>query len=51
MVAPRDRQAVRHRAGPSAPAARDLGTQFTGSRLSPHPPAATVPSSAPAPPV
>ena len=32
----------------TAPAARALGMQCTGSRLSPHPPAATAPSSAPA---
>ena len=42
------RQAARHRPVATAPAARALGMQCTGSRLSPHPPAATAPSSAPA---
>ena len=42
------RRRSRPRSDPTAPAARDFGTQCTGSRLSPHPPAATAPSSTPA---
>ncbi|CAK7280500.1 hypothetical protein SGPA1_11278 [Streptomyces misionensis JCM 4497] len=43
------RQAVAQRPESSAPAARPLGAQCTGSTLSPHPPAATAASRTPAP--
>ncbi|GGW67176.1 hypothetical protein GCM10010320_55800 [Streptomyces caelestis] len=40
---------LRHRPAATAPLARSFGTQCTGRTLSPHPPAATAASSAPAP--